>query len=70
MILFAIAAMALALLALAWIVYPAAMWLRAAGLIPHAPRETLAVVVALAIAASGIWMVAPARFRRSQDQVA
>lgn len=42
----------------------------AAGLIPRAPRETLVLVVALAIVASGIWIVAPARFQRAQDQVA
>ena len=40
-----------------------------AGLIPRAPRESLVVAVALAIVALGVWMVAPARFRRARDQV-
>ena len=38
-------------------------------LIPRSPRETFMVAVALAVVVSSIRLVAPARFRRAQDQV-
>ena len=40
-----------------------------AWLVPRAPRETLGIGGALAVAATVVWLVAPARFRRARDQV-